>query len=467
MKKFLTLSTSFTLLFCIAIAFNISPYLRGPAPYPPDWRWDYQFINTFGKIWLPLLVAGAIIWLYREYETQKRIPRLSLFVLLFFMFQLSVMYFQRAGIGVLLHRIIDPGLNGYFSSSLNIDPLSLFFKNYTKNVLSLYQHAKGHPPFAVLFFYVLNKIGYLFPSLNQLANKVSPTNLDLKNIWFALTIQQRVGALFSTILIPFLSVLTIIPLYKLVELLSGAKSAMRAILLYMFVPSVTLFLPLNDVFLPIFTCWSLYFLVKGINKNSKRFLFFSGLIFSTSLLFSISSLPLLMVFAAVFYICKKKRFAIGMETSFLMGLLILPLSLFLFFGLNPMQLFKVLLTGLPPMRSYKTWVFFNLYDFFIFAGIPIFLAFFANTFELIKKFKVYDLNINKVLSLSFAFMLILLDILGSVRGEVSRIWLPFYPLVIIGAASFLKGFKTKDFIIITTLCVLQLLVMQEFWVTLY
>src|SRR5947199_222622 len=121
-----------SLLFCVAIAFNVSPYLRGPSPYPPEWRWDYSFVNTFGRIYLPLLFIGASVWGYYFVEKRNIFNRKPVWLFLFstvFLFvglEFSVLFFSRAGVGVLIHRIIDPTINGYFSASLTIHSVPEF-----------------------------------------------------------------------------------------------------------------------------------------------------------------------------------------------------------------------------------------------------------------------------------------------------------------------------------------------------
>lgn len=468
-KKLLFITSFLTLFFTFALAFDLSPFLRGPAPYPPQWRWDYNFVNTFPRIWLPLLVAFTISWLFaqviKEKDPEKR-EKIILFqfVAYSFLLQLSVLFFQRSGIGVLLHRIIDPGLNGYFSTGIGISNVQDFLKNYNRNVLSFYQHAQGHPPGAVLIFYFLKQ----FFSHISLSIPFIPKG-DVGTLWKSLSNSEQLTALFSAFFIPFLSSLTIIPLYKLTKLLYGIKPAFISILLYIGVPSIILFTPLNDVFLPLFTVWSLYFLVKGVSESSKLNLFFSGFIFSIGLLFSITFLPLLLVFALYFLLKKKTKMALGMELNFGVGLLLIPALLYMFFSLNFIELVTVLKSGLPELRSYKVWLFYNVYDFFVFCSIPLLVLFFSNinkqvTFFRKKLFKKID-----VLFISFIFMLFILDLSGSVRGETGRIWLPFVPLVIIPAAHFLteQKFSNKQILVIFFLQIVQLLVMAEFWVTLY
>jgi hypothetical protein len=67
-------------------------------------------------------------------------------------------------------------------------------------------------------------------------------------------------------------------------------------------------------------------------------------------------------------------------------------------------------------------------------------------------------------------MVLLLDLSGSVRGEVARIWIPFYPFFVIILAVFLsKQLKLKKnlFVFLLVLQFLQVLFMQEFWVMLW
>jgi hypothetical protein len=67
-------------------------------------------------------------------------------------------------------------------------------------------------------------------------------------------------------------------------------------------------------------------------------------------------------------------------------------------------------------------------------------------------------------------MLLILDISGSVRGEVARIWIPFYPFFAIILAIFLsKQIKIQKnlFVVLLALQLLQVLFMQEFWVMLW
>jgi len=464
-----------TTIFSLSIAFDLSPYLRGPAPYPPDWRWSYLFINTFSKLWFPLTIAVSILFVvYITEEMQlktifkNKFIALIVLVLLSLLFQLSVIYFSRAGLGVLLHRIIDPNLNGYFTTSLHIKNITIFLKNYSQNVLSYSMHAQGHPPGAILFFYFINSIFKLLPSLN--INTLNINHKDVDLIWKSLSVYQKETALFSSIFIPVLSSLVLIPLYFVGELLYGARAGLRASYLYIFVPSVVLFIPINDVFIPLISTTSFAIFLYALKRENNFYLALSTFIFSLGLFFSLSVLPLILIFLFfLFYYLYKKRISLKAVLYFVIGLLLLPFCLIVF-GINSLDLVKVLLSGLPKGRKYTTWLFYDLYDFFIFSGIAYLLTFSLQITRILKVlFLKRKIKID-ILLFSFTFMLFALDLSGSVRGEVARIWLPFYSFLVIIIAGFITNFlnfSKKQIIFFLLLQFMQIIVMQEFWVTLW
>ena len=135
----------------------------------------------------------------------------------------------------------------------------------------------------------------------------------------------------------------------------------------------------------------------------------------------------------------------------------------LLFNFNFIRLIQLIFAEVPHVhsRSYTTWLFYNLYDFFIFAGIPVAIIFFTQ----IKKFNKADL-----LFISFLITLIIIDLSGSTRGETGRIWAPYLPFLVIPAVAFITNkipFSTKLFTGLLFVQAIQILVMQEFWVMLW
>lgn len=470
-SRLIILISIISIVFFILVGLDISPYLRGPGPYPPDWRWEYYFINTLPKIWMPILIIFLIclFGFYLEKKSiiqieNKLIKNLLILLILGFVFQLSVLFFSRSGVFILLHRIINPDLNGYFTTSISIKDFGEFLRTYNDSVLSFAMHAKGHTPFAVLFFYVINIFSSFLTPLHSFIERFSPSHSDVKLVWEALTSSQKLGAVFSSIFITFLSSSVIIPLYFLAKHIYGVRSATRSALIYIVTPSVVLFTPINDVFLPLFPVISLFLFYKSLDKNSLLYILFSGIVMSIGVLFSLSLLPLLFLFFVIYLhkiykdkVINKEKIILGF--NFILGLLILPIFL-LFFNFNLLEVTKTLMSGLPENREYITWIFYNLYDFFIFSGIPVFVLFIVT---LLKR------KIDSLL-LAFISMLFLLNFSGAVRGEVARIWIPFIPILILIVINFLTNslkLSGKLFLIIFLLQAIQVLVFQEFWVTLW
>lgn len=462
-------------LFFLAIAFDITPLLRGPAPYPPDWRWDYLFINTLSKIWAPLLVivCTSIWFLQSENFIKKKKEYVLLLGVIFlsFLFQIAIIYFSRAGVFVLIHRIINPDLNGYFTAATMIDNVSVFLQNYNNTVLHLPQHAQGHPPGAIFFFWYINKFFALFSQSFSFLDSIQPNRADVNLVWKMLSSSEKAGALFSAFFIPFLSSCTVVPFYFLVKRLYTTTLAIQTTFLYIFLPSIVLFIPINDVFLPFFTVLTVFFFVKAQQQKNVLLFLLSGIILSVGVFLSLSLLPIgffLGIYTLLMIMQKKITFIFSLQSGmyFLLGFLLLPFFLFFFFQFNFLEVSKTLMSGLPESRLYTTWIWYNLSDFFIFGGVPVCILFILGIQKLFQQFvkKKYT-EIDPIL-VAFIVMLCVINFSGSVRGEVARIWLPFYPLLLLPLVQFLKP-KKIIFLTILLLQAIQIIVMQEFWVTLW
>ncbi len=473
-KENLTWIIIITLLFLIALGFDTSPFLRGPAPYPPEWQWTYLFINTLDRIYLPLIFISILVTLFWLSEKKNNFFSkhtkllLASVIILSLLFQISVQFFSRAGVTVLIHRIINPELNGYFTAALPIENIADFLSAYNQNILKFIYHAKSHPPGAILFFFAIKQLMSDFPVLGNIASSLSPTHADVKSVWDTLLPSEKATAIFSAFFIPFLSSLSIIPLYYSSKILYGVKAALRSVFLFIFIPSVVLFIPINDSFLHIFAITAFFFMLKGIKQKKLLHIFLSGLTLFLGLFFNLSLLPLV-IFLGVFFLLsnltqKKIEFKYILKGGlvFSLGFILLPLILYFLFHFDFIHMLKIIMGSVPDIhtRSYKIWIFYNLYDFFIFSGIPITIVFFHS----IKK-----LFLNHLL-IAFLTMLIILNFSGSIRGETGRILVIFMPFMALIAANFATNnlkFTPRQFGIFLALQALQILVMQEFWVMLW
>jgi hypothetical protein len=124
-------------------------------------------------------------------------------------------------------------------------------------------------------------------------------------------------------------------------------------------------------------------------------------------------------------------------------------------------------------RQYQTWVFYNLYDFFLFLGIFPALLFFQMIYKIFKSFlgnKFSAISTIDPIFLSLVILFLALDISGSVRGETARIWIPYVPLFILVIANFItKAFPLtrRQFLVLMFLQALQIIVFQTVLVTIW
>jgi hypothetical protein len=275
----------------------------------------------------------------------------------------------------------------------------------------------------------------------------------------------------TAFLIPLLSSVTIIPLYYAARKLYGFKTAIRSVFIFCFIPSVVLFTPINDVFLPIITAVSLFLFSYKNDFHSHNpirlfiYIFCSGLVLSAGIMFSLTFVPIIVSYFIWLILdlvgkklAPKMVFKIGI--LLLIGVITIPLLSYILWHFNWYLTVQMNVHGLPP-RSYWSWLFYNPYDFFVFLGIPLLIGYIYYAFKQDKKDNFY---------FSFLATFILLILSGSVRGEVGRIWIPFIPLVLIPVVYFFsKGlhFSSKLFLVILGLQAVQVLVLQTFWVTLW
>ena len=473
--SFLFIIALISLIFLVLIAFDFSPYLRGPAPYPPDWRWPYEFSNTLDRIWFPVGIIASILLVFRRSERSKKPSNyiaLMLFVVLGFLLQISLLYYSRSGIEVLVHRTMNPMINGYFTVSTQISSVGEFIRNFNQGIYDYPMYARFHPPGGILFYYFLEFILKPFSSLFTNTLSIAPSHSDVATLWKGLDYFQRLNALLSGFVIGIIASLAIVPIYLSSKILYGEKVAIRSAVLFLFVPSVLLFVPLIDILMPLFTSISLYLFLKGNITKSYLYYFLSGFTLFLGAFFTLTFIPFLFFFFLILLIKftqdkKELLLAIKYYLIFLLGFAFFQFVL-LFAGLNLLETFQKIMIyheAAQAGRGHLIWYFYNIYDFILFAGIPIGVIFVYMTLELFKKVrKNKNIKKNDVIFLSFFITLISVNFSGAVRAETARIWIPFIPLLIIVVANFVTfklKFTSRQFTLLLLLQAIQVLIFQS------
>ncbi len=245
------------------------------------------------------------------------------------------------------------------------------------------------------------------------------------------------------------------------------NTGQRAALLWPLVPSVALWATRWNHFYALFTLLAFVLLHIGLVRGKKPAFFLCGLVLSGAIWFSFGNLALagfLGLYALIWFVSRNERPAVPwlLLSAGLVALgAILPwVFVWTAYDFDPITTWQnSLSTHLGLGRGYTTWLFYHLYDFFVFLGIPLFVAWAAGTIKAIRTIKQEPAD---VLAISAVIGLLLLNLSGTSQGEVARVWAFLLPLFLLVAVRYLSDKTYWLFAAIVTLMVLQLFVSNIF-----
>ena len=159
------LLTALSLAALAAIRFDLLPWLRGPAPYPPEWQWAYRPI-ALARLAPALLVALALLACLAASASRwaRERPRAAARWLLVaaslggVAFQLALLEREPQGaLRALMAHAVSPSISSYHTVAVSEDardPLA-FLRAHARLLPQLTQgrkHAATHPPGPVLWY---------------------------------------------------------------------------------------------------------------------------------------------------------------------------------------------------------------------------------------------------------------------------------------------------------------------------
>jgi hypothetical protein len=470
-----------TLLYCFAIASNLSPFLRGLGAMP-QWEWQYRAVALTPRLLAPLLLLALIvyaakIWMGKSANylvTHERQLVGTVFLLAVF-FQVAVLFASPGGLLVLVQRTIHPTIIGYFSASLTIRSLSSFFEHYPRAVSSYPNLAQYHPPGSILLFWLINQLSLLVTHVITLPLTVQPAHSDLRILWNSLAEHEKLGALVAGYVVLLLGALATVPMYYLGKLVYSPKVGLKAAILFMLLPCVSAFLPFNDVFSPLFTAASCYYFLKGFKEGSLRAFLLSGIIFFVGAFFTLTVLAVLLIYGvAARHETLSRRIPrqrlLAFALAFTAGILLLPLILYLVFRFDAIAATQAIVSqhlGFVVARQEQhLWLIYNYYDFFMFLGIPLLLLFILQAKDALRDLlhKHYSVD---VMFAGFCVVTLLIDLSGKMNGETGRTWTPFVPFILLPLVQYLcaRDQRGREFLVILFLQGIQVLTVSLYLVT--
>ncbi len=476
-----------TCLYLLAFALNMSPYLRGPD----DWRWAYAIPGFPIRHLLPILTVGVYIvgvvrWGVTQVSDRGGNGKVFLvFVALAVPVIQGTLLFPESPdvLRPLFYRTVSAGASGVFSVGSTIEHLGSFLPAYPRLMPTFPVHPQRYPPGLPLLFYLARRVFETLPA--RLSDRLG---LALRRYQcHDLSLMRLSNATLATaavqMALPVLSGLIVFPLYGLAKRSVGQRAALWSAALYPLVPSFALWAGRWDQFYPLLTCTAWYLFHRGLTSSNRTYLLGAGLVLSITSFLSFGPVVILMPMGitALLWLWsdqgkdvnyKKQRL---IDAGIFFAGCVLPWLVYqVIFGVGFLDIWRVSMSfhlGLD--RNYWTWLVFHLYDFFAFLGFPLLVGFVLGVGSAVHMLVAphsFSRRSEAALPLGFTLGLLGLNISGTARGEVARVWLFLTPFAVITAAYGLTHFfqtravnvSGRRFMVIVGLLALQLLVFNAF-----
>ncbi len=337
---------------------------------------------------------------------------------------------------------------------------------------------RTHPPGLQVLFWGMGRLLERFPGLAERAGPFLRTYLcndpAASPIFFYSN--AVLSAAWLQMLMPLWGALSIFPFYGLARLLFDRQTAVRGAVLLILVPSMLLFAAHWAHFYTLLALLALFILYYGLVSGKWWPIFLSGLLVSLASFLSFSNVALAAMMGITLFVYWASTLArSGMQIgSFISrrwqpllaqvialsgGFVVTWLSYYLFFGVTFFEVYAQGLlnhTKITGYRTYSTWLGYNLFDFFLFLGIPLVLALGVMIAHQVKmKGAKQRLELQAIPFWSFLVTILALNLSGISKGEVARLWMFLMPLAVLAVLPVVKVWSRQQMALVIIVLVLQ------------
>lgn len=479
----------------LAIAFDLIPWLRGPAPYPPEWQWEYREAPPAGRFLAPVACAGGLLALLfaSSLRAARLRPRGSArlviagSVLLGWAFEISVLNPEPEGaLRTLVQRTLsrtDTSYHTVASSPLAEDPLA-FLDHHAQLLPELRhmgKHAATHPPGPVLYYRGLIALCESWPRLTEtLLGTAGLPSLEREPSRHRDA--ARASALLGGLLILLFSAATAVPVAALARMAGGDHLASaRVAVLWNLLPGPALMSPQFDQALAFLvaaaaaTAASAIVGRPGIRPLAAAA---SGVLAGLALYTSYGAVAFLptVLFPFLALVGWERAFFRQVAPTAILALAgaLGVIGLAVALGHEPFQAARTALAIHREMftlpRRYAVWLLFNPLDCALFLGVPV------ATLALLRLGRSASACFSRRSSpmdrgrVVMGLLFLLLVASGTARGEVGRIWIPLMPVMLVMATLVPQtdgkahGPVSGEALLLGALLALHCLVIRAFWV---
>jgi hypothetical protein len=468
-----------SLALALAIALDLLPFLRGPAPYPPEWQWGFRAPPEGGR-WLGALATAAtllgLIALCGSEWARCR-ARVSSFWILAVAplagwgLQLGLLDLEPGGaMRTLLDRTVSRSITSYYTAVLlpeARDPIA--FLGQHAELLDRFRtkakHAATHPPGPVLYYRALVSLCERSPRLTGALLRAAGDSPD-RVFRAPSSPASHAAALLGALILGALGATSAWPVAAIARRVTrDPLDAARLGVLWCLVPGPVLMTPQFDQALALLVAGAAALL--AVATASRRWVpsaILAGVVCGLACFVSYGSLAFLAIGGAcvVALAGDKRRAARAAALAVATGGGLVGLTALL--GHHPVRSALAALAVHRELytepRSYVLWLVFNPLDLALFLGFPVSAALVART---ARSWPPTTPAARQRLATLAGLTLLLLS--GATRGEVGRIWIPIMPFLLVAALAPAgrEATSQREALVAGALLVPLLLVMRLCW----
>lgn len=484
------------------IAWDVIPWLRGPAPYPPEWDWPHvpllwqeygTWIHLAAFIAYPLVVLAVLhpTLLPWRSERQRRTAGVILAVIFFIGLQMALAHARKGNLlELVIFRVYAPPGNGYFMSAVRTEDIWSTLYNYAAAMPNFpHDRPRTHPPAIFMYYASFNYLFERLPAFSDwfapLARSWAPADRD----YVQLQNPYITTAFFSGVTQWLLAAPAPLAFYALLSRLQGKASsygnfALWGTMLLPLLGSVSSFYSHWDVNYLLIAALAWFFALAGQDRlhgepagRMARWLdwLWAGLLLSLLTWLSFGN-AVLCVMIGGHLLWRELVRAVGQwpaarrraqstgaaawqllaeRGTFVLGALLMMAAVALPWLIALLTLrinyFEILQVGLAQHwiivnngRDFNIWRWMNLVDYALWVGPGVLLLGLVGSAWLLRHWRTGVLESNLAgLALVVWGVLLVLNFSGTARAEVGRLWLFLMPFPVFFALAYLRTYGLR------------------------
>jgi hypothetical protein len=451
-----------TAAFLLAGSGDRVPWVRGPAPYPPEWQWPLREVSTSGPVWpavvsvlavLGLLALSATAWA-RARPLRARRVLLATGSVLGLALPLALVALEGGGVwATIFGRVAYRTATSYYTVAISpeaADPIE-FLRRHDELLPTFRKgakHAATHPPGPVLVYRGLVGLCERVPGLTSAVLAVSGLpDVNPRRARPEHAAHTRAAGVLGGVLILVASVLTAWPIAGLARAVgSGPLASARLGILWTLLPGPVLFLPQFDQALALPVALSALTLARAFRSETPAggaaWSLAAGLAGGAAAWLSYGA-PAFLALGGVAVLAA--ALAGGAKTTRALGWCVLaalvtgatfaaPAQV----GHHPIaslrEALRIHREFFTEPRDYAVWLVFDPLDLAVFIGLPVAVSLVSAAVRAARRLiGRARLQPDEAFRLGALVTLLALLVSGQTRGEVGRIWIPIMPMLLVAA----------------------------------